>query len=112
MIKLLTSKYEFNVLSIIVTSGIISSLVSVWMTDLSNVRLENSRAQYEQRVKIIETFDSAEATLLLRTTVNMALFSEQKSDPSRKADVMQALVGAQLAANDVSELLMPEDNIY
>jgi hypothetical protein len=99
-----------RLLGTIMLSGIVAAMVSGYMTDLSNVKLENSRLANSQRLKIIESFDAAHAEVLSKLTLfNLDVLSGKKIDAARRAEVLQSIVKAELVATDIESALPPDE---
>jgi hypothetical protein len=100
-----------EILGVIMLSGIVAAMVSVYFTDRANVKLENSKFVNSQKLKVAENFDAAHADVLSKLTLfNADVLSGKKIDPSRRADVIQALVKAQLATNELEGSLLKEND--
>jgi len=103
-------KWLILVLSSGVVAGGIGAFAASYFTEMSTVRIENSKAQYEQRSKIIETFDSTNNNLLSKIAVfNTSILDGKKIEEPQRAAITESVIKAQIATNELEDIVPESD---
>ena len=103
-------KRALELLTMILASSIVAAGLTVYLNDKATIERENSHLLCERNSKIIETFDSAQTEALAKITAfNNDVLAKRQIDPVRRAEVTQALLRAQLAANELERIIPLQD---